>query len=110
LRNRSPVAGDSKTPFELFYGEEPDISLLRVFGCTAYAHVPKVTRQNLHPRSEKGIFICYEAGKAYRNLVGSKVVVRADVIFDEDPKKNTVPLECLQQAGRQVAGLLKELA
>ena len=94
VRNRSPIAGCTKTPFEVFYGKKPDVSHLRVFGCTAYAHVPKTTRQKLDARSEKGTFVGYEANsKAYRILVGNKVVVRADVIFDEKVKQHAVLLD-----------------
>jgi hypothetical protein len=31
-------------PFELFYGELPDVSHLHLFGCLAYAHIPDDNR------------------------------------------------------------------
>ena len=30
-----------KTPHEAMYTEKPKVSHLRVFGCTAYSHIPK---------------------------------------------------------------------
>jgi transposase InsO family protein len=40
LINRSPsIATDKKTPIEVWSGSLVDYSQLRVFGCTAYAHV-----------------------------------------------------------------------
>jgi len=40
LRNRSPTkALEGITPFEAWSGTKPDVSSLRVFGCSAYAHV-----------------------------------------------------------------------
>ncbi|GIL95153.1 hypothetical protein Vretimale_1230, partial [Volvox reticuliferus] len=51
LRNISPVAGAKVTPHEAFMGTKPDISHLRVFGCAAYAHVPKEKRNKLEPVS-----------------------------------------------------------
>ena len=48
LQNRSPTkALDGKTPEEVYSGYKPNVSHLRVFGCEAYAHVPKERRQSL---------------------------------------------------------------
>lgn len=44
LKNRSPTKALSRTPFEVcevWSGKQPDVSHLRVFGCRAYAHVPR---------------------------------------------------------------------
>ena len=45
IRNRSPAAGEAKTPWELFHGRKPDVSKLRAFGALAYAQVPDQLRQ-----------------------------------------------------------------
>ena len=85
VRNRSPVrSSDSKTPWELFFGQKPDVSHLRVFGSTAYAQVPKALRRKLDPTSNKGVFVGYEANsKAYRILMQNprRIIVSRDVIF-----------------------------
>jgi len=40
--NRCPTdAVDGATPYELWYGDKPDVSHLRVWECTAYVHVQK---------------------------------------------------------------------
>jgi len=85
LRNRSPCsASPLKTPYELFFDDKPDVNHLRVFGCTAYAHVPAERRDKLDARSQKGIFVGYEPhSKAFRILVNSKIIVSRDVVFDE---------------------------
>ncbi|GLI63719.1 hypothetical protein VaNZ11_006773, partial [Volvox africanus] len=84
--NRSPVAGKPKTPYELLTGVVPDVSLLRVFGCVAYAHVPKGKRDKLDSRAQKGTFLGYEANsKAYRILLGDgRIQITRDVVFLED--------------------------
>ena len=40
IRNRSPSkAAEDKRPYEAFHGNKPDVSHLRVFGCSSYAHI-----------------------------------------------------------------------
>ena len=88
IRNRVPnpsVTGT--TPFELFYGRKPDLSHLRVFGCIAYAHIPKVKRKKLDAKAVKTIFIGYPSGvKGYLlfNTDTKKEIVSSDVTFWED--------------------------
>ena len=95
LRNRSPssAADGSKTPWELFFGSKPDVTLLRVFGSPAYPLIPKQLRKSkLHPVSRAGRFVGYEPGsKAYRILLDDgSIIVSRDVTFDEPPV-DTIP-------------------
>ncbi|GIM15146.1 hypothetical protein Vretimale_17958, partial [Volvox reticuliferus] len=84
LRNISPVAGAKVTPHEAFMGTKPDISHLRVFGCAAYAHVPKEKRNKLEPVSRKGIFVGYEHGGHYRILFDDGSITKHSAVrFDE---------------------------
>ena len=43
LRNRLPNRG-RRTPYELFFGVAPDVSLLRVFGCPCYITLVNASR------------------------------------------------------------------
>lgn len=55
------------TPEERWSNMKPDLSMLRVFGCKAMAHIPKVQRSKLAAKSIECIFIGYsEQSKAYR--------------------------------------------
>jgi histone deacetylase 1/2 len=87
LRNRSPSANLSVTPFEAFYGTQPDVSMLRVFGCPAWVHVPAGFRQKLDPKCKKGVFVGYEPDcKTYRVWVGEgRIMQSTNVVFDECP-------------------------
>jgi hypothetical protein len=88
-RNRTPVSAHGKTPWEMFTGQKPTVSHMRVFGCTAYIHVPKEKRNKLDPVSVKGVFLGYEPNtKGYRVLRerDGVIVVSRDVIFDEREK------------------------
>jgi transposase InsO family protein len=92
IRNRSPTSKSTKTPWEQFTGNTPDVSGMRVFGTRAFVMVPKELRHKLDPVSEPGIFVGYSASsKAYRVLLdgSNKVVESRDVVFDETARSST---------------------
>lgn len=64
---------------------------LKVFGCVAYAHVPKERRGKLDDKIEKRIFIGYcEQSKAYKlyNPITKKTIISRDVVFREQQSWN----------------------
>ena len=64
---------------------------LHVFGCAAYAHIPKDERKKLNSKS-KCVLVGYgEATKSYRlyNLSREKIVYSRDVVFNEIEKQPT---------------------
>jgi len=87
LRNRSPTKGlQGITPFEAWHGVKPDVSSLRIFGCCAYAHIPKVERNKLDPKTRKCVLLGYgEQRKGYRLYDPScdRVFYSRDVVFNE---------------------------
>ena len=87
LRNRCPTkALKGITPYEAWNGVKPDLSLLRVFGCSAYAHVPKVERSKLDLKARKCVLLGYGTSqKGYRlyDVEHMKIVHSRDVVFDE---------------------------
>ena len=92
VRNRSPVSGHDKTPYELFFGERPDVSNLRTFGTRAYIVLPKQLRSDkLSETSERGRFLGYPAGtKGWRILLDNgSVTVSRDVIFSDESASPT---------------------
>ena len=77
---------DSRTPYEALTGIKPNVGNLRVFGCTAYSHVPKDERNKLSSKATKCTFLGYPCNsKGYRLYDSSKkkVIVSRDVIFNE---------------------------
>lgn len=92
VRNRSPVSGRAKTPWELAFGSKPDVSYFRAFGCRAFVHIPKQLRDKLSPVSEAGRFIGYPSGtKGYKILTDTgRVVVSRDVTFVEMDKQPSI--------------------
>lgn len=87
LRNRSPTkALEGITPYEAWSGTTPDVSFLRIFGCSAYAHVPKAERHKLDSKTRKCVMLGYGTDrKGYRlyDLGRMKVIHSRDVVFDE---------------------------
>ena len=92
VQNRSPhrVLGN-KTPEEMFLGEKPKVSHLRIFGCPVYVHVPKEKRTKLEPSGKKGIFVGYsESLKEYKVYIPGfrQIETSKDITFDEDTTFN----------------------
>ena len=73
-----------KTPYQLYEGEMPDYSQLRVFGCTAYIlDYQAKSRGKLAARSHAGVIVGYAAKNQWLIWDGRSVKVRRDVVFDE---------------------------
>ena len=87
LVNRSPTSAlVGKTPMEVWSSKKPSVRHLCVFGCEAYAYVPKEKRSNSENKVVKCIFIGYSGDvKGYKlwDLVNRKVLYRKNVIFRE---------------------------
>src|SRR3954467_4955347 len=53
--NQAPYKSVEKTPYELWFGNKPKLSFLKVWGCDVY--VKKLQPDKLEPKVEKCIFI-----------------------------------------------------
>ena len=87
IKNRVPAAGKPCAPITAMFPETiPDLSLLRVFGCSASLSLPKVKRGGkLNPVSVSGIFVGYtQYTKRWRVAIDNKVHESHSVVFRED--------------------------
>ena len=67
LRNRSPTVVVQDVTTQAWTGDQPRVKHLRVFGCAAYAHIPKDEQQKLDPKAKKCILMGYGVEtKGYR--------------------------------------------
>lgn len=86
LVNRSPASAinEGKTPFELWEGRKPDVSVMKVWGSPAYCHIPKERRKKLDKKAWKGVFLGYHCN-GYRvwDPKREMVIAARDVIVDE---------------------------
>ena len=55
--NRAPSKSVEMTPYELWFGEKPKLSFLKVWGCDTY--VKRLQPDKPEPKSEKCVFIGY---------------------------------------------------
>jgi hypothetical protein len=76
-----------KTPEEMFSGKKPEVSHLKIFGCSMFVHIPKEKRTKLDPLGKKGIFVGYcKVSKAFKIYIPGyhHIEISKDVTFDED--------------------------
>jgi hypothetical protein len=85
--NRVSTKTAPNTPYQNWFGSKPDVSNLRIFGSTAYIHVPKAERRKLDSKSITCFFVGYcTTKKAYRFWDPSltrKIKISRDVVFNE---------------------------
>ena len=109
LINRSPsIPLNKRTPIEVWSGTPADYSQLKVFGCTAYAHVDN---GKLEPRAVKCLFLGYSSGvKGYKlwnpetgkTFMSRSVVFNESVMFTDSLPSDHVPEKELQRMRMQV--------
>jgi len=86
LQNRLPTKATDKTPFELWNGEKPDLSHIRIFGCKAFAYIPKEKRTKFDDRATEAVLVGYsERSKGYRLLQTdtNRIIISRSVTFVE---------------------------
>lgn len=58
---------NNEVPENVWTGNKPSVKHLKIYGCLAYAHLPKENRRKLEPRTRECIFIGYSnQTKGYR--------------------------------------------
>ena len=74
----------NKSPYEIWFNEEPEIKDFQIFGAVAYKFIPDQKRSKWDAKSEKGIFIGYdEESKGYKIFFRdeNRVEVSREVVF-----------------------------
>ena len=87
VQNRSPTAALSgDIPYTRIYGKKPNVSHLRVFGCTGYVHIKKDKCKGLSSHTEKCVFIGYPAeykAWTFYNPLTKNTIISNTAEFDE---------------------------
>jgi Reverse transcriptase (RNA-dependent DNA polymerase). len=103
LFNFFPHGKRTKSPFELIRGHQPDLSLLRVFGCNVYIRPPGRRHSKLDKHVIRGKFLGYTSTMKqiyYLEENTNKIKVAAHARFDEGLAN--VPLQDLPPYARQL--------
>ena len=77
----------SEVPNIIWSGKDISYSLLCVFGCKAFDHVPKDERSKFDAKTKAHVFVGYdldEFGYKLWNAIKKKVIRSWDVVFVED--------------------------
>jgi hypothetical protein len=88
MYNRTPMHRLKwDTPYTLLNGEAPDVSHLKIFGCSAYVHIPKEMHANgLAPKSKLMVYLGHTEGmKAFKFMCLSNNTIyhSTTTLFDE---------------------------
>ncbi len=92
LRNLSSSSVIRKTPYEAWYGEKPDLSHLRIIGCTAYTKKVESKRRKL---ADEKAFPCkllgYNDDRIYRLLTYDNRIIRSTNVefVEKNPFQHT---------------------
>lgn len=113
LQNRLPSSAVNSTPYEMWFGRKPQVDHLRVFGCSAWVHIPKTKREKFASKARKLTFIGYaEQQKGYRlvDLANDRITISRDVKFLEKDMKNKQPISTSECVKPSVAVDFREVA
>ncbi|KAJ9536411.1 hypothetical protein OSB04_un000403 [Centaurea solstitialis] len=82
-----PTSYNASSPLKTVFGQEPNISHLRIFGCAVYVPIAPPQRTKMGPQRRLGIYVGYESAsiiKYLEPLTGDLFTARfADYHFDE---------------------------
>lgn len=94
LINRSPASIlKGRSPEEIWTKRKPKLNHLRIFGCTAWAHIPKEKRHKWDVKAKKMTFVGYDENvKGYRLIDRDtdEVTISRDVTFDESVRETII--------------------
>lgn len=87
LYNRSPHSSLSgRTPYELWHGSKPGMGHIRIWGCRAWAAVPKEKRKKFDSRTKECVLVgFYDSESLYQlwDVQAKQLIKRRDVVFQE---------------------------
>ena len=96
--NMLPEKKFSKTGIsrhERFFGTTPDLTRIKVFGCTAYVHIPRDARKSFDETSSIGVYLGFNplSPQTWRimNIQTGKVNESRSVIFNENIDIQNIP-------------------
>ncbi|OWZ06692.1 polyprotein [Phytophthora megakarya] len=80
------TAAENITPYEKWLNKKPSAHYIKVFGCTAFTHIPELYRSKLEKRARKCMYLGIPFNKkGYRLLdtMENRIIYSRDVVFRE---------------------------
>src|SRR6266436_9812281 len=98
IKNRIPSQSLNRdtTPYQEYFGKKPSLATLHLFGCKAYAHIPKVDQTKLSERTIECIHVGFvEEKRAYLlwNRERRRLIESWDVKFEEGDGEERVTVD-----------------
>lgn len=98
-----------KTAYEVIFGRKPYLGHLRVFGCTAYAHIPDEKRKVWSAKGKKYMLVGYDSESTNYRLFDSAtggVIIERNVRFvesvdEEDPANEYISSDEDEEVGSE---------
>lgn len=93
LKNRT-IANtlENKTPYEIFFGEKPNVKNLKIYGSRVFVRIPEVLRKSKwDDKAKLGVLVGYTEN-GYRVLVNNKIINARHVNVIEE----SIKLICLE--------------
>lgn len=93
LKNRTLAnTVENKTPYEIFFGEKPNVKHLKIYGSRVFVRIPETLRKSKwDDKAKVGVLVGYN-NNSYRVLVNGRIINARHVQVIED-KTNLVCLE-----------------
>jgi hypothetical protein len=100
LNRRATTANNNEaTPYELWHGEKPDVSGIKVWGCDAYVQTPKEKRKTWTKKAIKMKFVGYQEGtRNYRFVDKEGNIIRSpNARFIEEKREHSTSMKMKKQ-------------
>jgi len=107
IMNRVPNRKESSvTPYESWFGKKPSISHFRIFGSTAYVHIPGQLRKKLDSNARRVIFVGYGSSdklfRVYDPLKRDVETVREITFHETLPSKYVLVNDHWEPEGQEL--------
>jgi len=79
LKNRCPTTSKISTPYQLWTGQQANLSHLIPFGTLAFHHIPKVKRTKWEKNGQQCRVVGYAGRNQYRVVVRNKIQIVRDI-------------------------------
>lgn len=108
LHNRTPCRTlNGFTPYEKWHGKPPHVGHVRIWGCSAWAAVPKERRRKWDAKSRQCILVgFYDVENLYQlwDVDRGELLKRRDVVFHEDIMGHANLRSAVLETGTNILG------